>query len=90
MFTIEEENERFFVIPTAEYVLERFNRFDLPYDTNWEIYRLFGFEPEEFIQYVIAAYDARVEIHYKFPWITFYFPSYVKAEIFKNELEKRS
>ena len=90
MFKIEERNDKFFVIPTAETVMENFNRFEMPYDSNWEIYKLFNFPPEDFIKYVISAFGAHVTIHYEFPWIRFYFNNYISAENFKNEVEKRA
>ena len=89
MYKIEEKKGKFYVIPTAETVLANYNRFEMPYDSNWEIYKLFGFEPEDFIKYVISAFGAHVIIQYEFPWIQFYFNNYISAEQFKNELEKR-
>ena len=44
MYKIEEKDNKFYVIPTAETVLNNYNRFEMPYDSNWEIYKHFGFE----------------------------------------------
>ena len=90
MYKIEEKDNKFYVIPTAETVLNNYNRFGMPYDSNWEIYKHFGFEPEDFIKYVIAAFNARVIIQYEYPWVKFYFTKYTDAENFKNEVEKRA
>lgn len=89
MYKIQEKNNKYYVIPTAETVLENFQRFELPYDSNWEIYKLFNFGPEDFIKYIIAAFNAHVIIHYQFPWIEFYFNKYTEAEFFKKEVEAR-
>lgn len=90
MYKIEEKDEGYYVIPTAETVQANFNRFDVPYDTNWEIYKLFNFPPEDFIKYIISAFNARVFIKYEFPWVKFYFHNYSDAENFKKEVEKRA
>ena len=90
MYKIEEKNGKYVVVPTAETVMNNFNRFEMPYDSNWEIYKLFNFPPEDFIKYIISVFEAHVTIHYEFPWIRFYFNNYIAAEKFKNELETRA
>ena len=90
MYKIETKNDKYYVIPTAETVMENFNRFEMPYDSNWEIYKLFGFGPKEFIEYIISAYEAEVLICYEFPWIRFYFHKYSSAENFLKEVEERA
>ena len=90
MYKIEEKDNRYFVIPTAENVLNHYNRFEMPYDSNWEIYRYFNYSPEDFIKYIISSFEAHVIIQYEFPWMKFYFTKYSNAERFKEELEKRS
>lgn len=91
MFRIEKQRneDKFYVVPTSEFVRQNFNRYDLPYDTNWEIYKLFSYSPENFFKYVIAAYNAVVKFKEDFPWVEFYFEDKSKAEFFLNELEKR-
>ena len=90
MFKIEERNDRYYVLPTAEYVLEKFDRFSFPYDTNWEIYRLFKYPPEQFCQYLVSQYRALVTFKNEFPFIDFSFSTYSTAEEFKKELEERA
>ena len=89
MFKIEEKNEKFYVIPTAEYLLEHFDRFSFPYDSNWEIYKLFNYPAEDFFKFLIANYEAHIVFQYEFPYVNIYFSKYIKAEQFKNELKKR-
>lgn len=89
MFKIEERNDKFFVIPTAEHLLNNFDRFSFPYDSNWEIYKLFNMPAEDFLKYIISAFNAHVIFQYEFPWVQFYFYKYTEAEFFKNELENR-
>ena len=89
MYQIEEQNGKYYVIPTAETVMDNFNRFDLPYDSNWEIYKLFGYEPKDFLNYIISAFNARVIIQYEFPWVQFYFHNYIEAEFFLKEVQER-
>ena len=90
MFKIEEKDNVYFVIPTAETLINNFNRFEVPYDSNWEIYKLFGYEPQDFAKYIISTFNATVIVQYEFPWMKFYFKKYIDAENFKNELEKRA
>lgn len=90
MYKIEEKDNKYYVIPTAETVLDNYNRFEMPYDSNWEIYRHFDFEPEDFIKYIISVFNAHVIIQYEYPWVKFYFTKYIEAESFKNEVEKRA
>lgn len=89
MFKIEMKNNKYYVVPTAEYLLEHFDRHSFPYDSNWEIYKLFNYPAEDFFKYIISIYNAIVEFQYEFPWVSFYFETYSKAEQFKIELEKR-
>lgn len=90
MFKIEEKNSKYIVIPTAEYVLDHFDKFSFPYDSNWEIYKLFNYNAEDFFKFVIAAYGAEVIFQYTFPWVNIYFSKYTDAENFKKEVEKRA
>lgn len=90
MFKIEEKNNKYIVIPTAEYVLDHFDKFSFPYDSNWEIYKLFNYDAEDFFKFVIAAYGAEVIFQYTFPWVNIYFSKYTDAENFKKEIEKRA
>ena len=90
MFRIETKNNKNYVIPTSNYVLEHFDKKSFPYDSNWEIFCLFNFPPEDFFKYIISVYEARVEFKKDFPWVSFYFPSYIKAEQFKKEVEERA
>ena len=66
MYKIEEKDNKYYVIPTAETVLNNYNRFEMPYDSNWEIYKYFGFEPEDFIKYIISVFNAHVIIQYEY------------------------
>ena len=90
MYKIEERDNKYFVVPTSETVINNYNRHEIPYDTNWEIYKLFNFPPEDFVKYIISVFNAHVIIHYEFPWIKFYFNNYISAENFKKEVEKRA
>lgn len=90
MFKIEEKNNKYTVIPTAGYVLDHFDKFSFPYDSNWEIYKLFNYSAEDFFKFVIAAYNAEVVFQYTFPWVNIYFSRYTDAENFKKEVEKRA
>lgn len=90
MYKIEEKDNVYYVIPTAETVQDNFNRFEMPYDSNWEIYKLFNFPPEDFIKYAISTFNATVFIKYEFPWVQFYFHNYIDAENFLKEVEKRA
>lgn len=90
MFKINAENNIYTVIPTAEYLLDNFDRLSFPYDSNWEIYKLFNYEPMELFQYISAAFNGRVRIYQEFPYATIEFLEYSDAESFKNELEKRA
>ena len=90
MFKIEEKDGKYYVFPTAETVMNNFNRFEMPYDSTWEIYKHFNFPPEDFIKYIISAHHAHVIIQYEYPWVKFYFSKYTDAEFFKKELEERA
>lgn len=90
MFKIEEKNDKFYVIPTAEYLLEHFDRFSFPYDSNWEIYKLFNYPAEDFFKFIISNYGARVFFQQEFPYVSFYFSNYIQAENFKKELTTRA
>lgn len=89
MFKIEEKNEKFYVIPTAEYLLEHFDRFSFPYDSNWEIYKLFNYPAEDFFKFIISNYEAHVIFQQEFPYVEIFFTKYINAEYFQKELEKR-
>lgn len=89
MFKIEEKNEKFYVIPTAEYLLEHFDRFSFPYDSNWEIYKLFNYPAEDFFKFIISNYEAHVVFQQEFPYVEIFFTKYINAEYFQKELEKR-
>lgn len=92
MFRVEKvkDQELYIVYPSAHYLEKRFNRFDLPYDTNWEIYRLYNYTPENFFNYLISKFNAIVEIKQDFSYINFYFPTKEGAENFRDELENRA
>ena len=89
MFKIEESNNYYIVIPTASYLQEHFDRFSFPYDTNWEIYKLYNYEPRHFFEYVISAFNATVEFQESFPYATVKFKEQKNALAFKTELEQR-
>lgn len=89
MYKIDELEGRFYVTPTAAHVLQVFDRFSFPYDTNWEIYRRFNYPAEDFFKYIISTYNAKVVFQFEFPWVSFYFTKYSEAEFFKKELEER-
>ena len=89
MFKINVNNDVYTVVPTAEYLLEHFDRFSFPYDSNWEIYKLFNYEPVELFQYICAAFNGRIRIYQDFPYATIEFITIQDAEKFKNELERR-
>lgn len=91
MFKIEKQRneEKFYVVPTSELVQQNFKRYEVPYDTNWEIYRLFRFTPENFFKYIIATYGAVVQFKENFPWVDFYFEDRSKAERFLDEISNR-
>ena len=88
-FKIEEIKGRFYVIPTANYLNSQI-QVSLPYDTNFLIYKLFGYEPKEFLQYLCEKAKARVEILKEFPYVDFSFSTYILASQFLEELNKRS
>lgn len=90
MFKIEEKNDKYYVVPTAEYLLEHFDKFSFPYDSNWEIYKLFKFPPKDLFDFLAATFDAKIIFQREFPYVSIYFHNYVKAEIFKKELEQRA
>lgn len=90
MFKIEENNNSYLVIPTASYLQEHFDRFSFPYDTNWEIYKLFNYEPRQFFEFVISAYNGAVTFQEKFPYALVTFSKKTDAEAFKTELENRA
>ena len=90
MFKIEANGEHYIVIPTAEYLEERFNRFDLPYDTNWEIYRLYNYKPREFFQYLISVFEAEIYVKERWPYFEISFNKEINALRFKQELEERA
>ena len=90
MFKLEKYEDYCCVVPSAEYLEARFNRFDLPYDTNWEIYRLYNYKPRELFQYLIAAFDATIFIKEKWPYFEIRFTKETNALLFKAELEKRA
>ena len=90
MFKIEEKNNKFFVMPTADYLLDNFDRFSFPYDSNWEIYKLFNYPPEQFFQYIICQFNAHVTFKPEFPFVSIYFPTEFDAGQFKQELITRA
>lgn len=89
MFAIKEQNDKYYVIPTANYLLEHLDKFTYPYDTNWEIYKLFRFPAKDFFNYIIAAFNAKVVFKDTFPFASFYFDKYTEAEKFKVEILQR-
>lgn len=89
MFLIEERGAKYYVIPTVETVQKNFDRLDMPYDTNWEIYRLFNFTGRDFANYIIKRFNGTVIIKREFPFLSFYFKDYYDAKDFLSELEKR-
>ena len=89
MYKIETKGAKHYVIPTADTVMDNFKRFEMPYDSNWEIYKLFNYSAKDFMDYVISAFNATVIIHYEFPWLEFYFSRYIDAEDFLKEINKR-
>lgn len=89
MFLTEEANGKYYVVPAAETVEKNFNRFDLPYDSGWEIYRLFNFTGRDFVNYVIKKFNAKVNLKTTFPFVEIYFEDYYEAKAFQTEVEKR-
>ena len=90
MFKVEESNGVYVVIPTASYLQEHFDRFSFPYDTNWEIYKLYNYEPRQFFEFVISAYKGNVKFQEAFPYTLITFNNKEDAEAFKTELETRA
>ena len=60
-FKIEERENRYYIIPTASY-LSTVKEIYTPYDTNFLIYKLFDYEPKEFIHYLCSSFEAKVII----------------------------
>lgn len=92
MFRVEKvrEEERYIVYPSAHYLEKHFDRFSFPYDTNWEIYRLYNYAPEDFFKYLISKFHAFVEFKRDFSYVDFWFPTRENAEAFREELETRA
>lgn len=90
MFKVEESNGTYVVIPTASYLQEHFDRFSFPYDTNWEIYKLYNYEPRQFFEFVISAYKGNVKFQEAFPYALITFNDKKDAEAFKADLETRA
>lgn len=90
MFKVEESNGVYVVIPTASYLQEHFDRFSFPYDTNWEIYKLYNYEPRQFFEFIISAYNGKVKFQEAFPYALITFNNKEDAEAFKTELETRA
>lgn len=86
-----QKSEKFFIIPTQEYlnhVLSNTEIF-LPYDTNWEIYKIFKLTPKDFINYIETRFSACIEKIKQFPYLEFYFKNEVDAKTFLEEVCNR-
>lgn len=77
------------VIPTAYHLKKYLNKFEFPYDTNWEIYKLYNYTPKQMAQYVIAKFGAIVGLSLEYPLMIIRFDDIARAEAFKNELEEK-
>lgn len=82
-------NEYWTVVPTAEHLAKYLDRNAFPYDTNWEIYKLYKYDTQRLCQHLTVAHEAHVEIYADFPYICVKFALLSKAEDFKNTLEKK-
>lgn len=87
-FKIEEYNGKYSVIPTATYLMTQ--SIVLPYDSNYTIYKLFDYEPEEFIRYLHNSFEAHIIILKEFPFLTFSFSKYSNASNFLEVINKRA
>lgn len=87
-FKIEERNNRYYIIPTASY-LSTVKEIYTPYDTNFLIYKLFNYEPKEFIHYLCSSFEAKVIISKNFPYMNFSFSKYSNASDFLKIINER-
>ena len=88
-FKIEEHGSRYYIVPTATFLLT-YEVKTYPFDTNFLIYKMFDYEPKEFIQFLCGSCEARVEVLKEFPYINFSFSKYISAANFVEILNKRS
>ena len=86
-FKIHSDVNKYYVIPTAEY-LQTVKDIPKPFDTNFLIYKLFGYSPREFLAY-LHSIGATVMVQKSFPYISFYFHKYSSASNFLYELNNR-
>lgn len=89
-FKIEEHNNKYYVIPTAEYLSNVKVALPMPFDTNFFIYKLFDYEPKEFILFLCGSCEAQVVILKDFPYVNFSFSKYSSAAAFLEIINKRS
>lgn len=87
-FKIEEHRSRYYVMPTAEYLLS-IGMPEQPLDTNYLIYKLFNYSPKEFITFLCSGCEAQVIILKDFPYIDFSFSKYTSAASFLENINKR-
>lgn len=77
------------IAPTAEHMSKYLNKNEFPYDTNWEIYKLFNYTPEQLCQHITVGCDGYIEVYPEFPIIGIKFAMLSRVEAFKEDLEKR-
>lgn len=87
-FKIEERENRYYIIPTASY-LSTVKEIYTPYDTNFLIYKLFDYEPKEFIHYLCSSFEAKVIVFKSFPYVNFSFSKYSNASDFLKIINER-
>lgn len=87
-FKIEERQNKYYIVPTASY-LSTIKEIYMPYDTNFLIYKLFNYEPKEFIHYLCSSFEANIVISKDFPYIDFSFSKYSNASDFLEIINKR-
>lgn len=90
MFFIKQQAEGYVVVPTPEYLLQNFNRFEFPYDSNWEIYKLYNFLPKQLFHYLTVTFNATVCIYEEYPYATISFKNETDAKNFLKDLERRA
>lgn len=81
-FKIVNNSEVYTVVPTAAHLQKHLNKFEFPYDTNWEIYKMYNYGPCEFCQFMVNAFHANVKLYKDFPFMSFSFSAKSQADIF--------
>lgn len=77
------------VVPTAAHLNKYLNKLEFPYDTNWEIYKLYNYGPREFCQFMANVYGANVKLYKDFPFMSFSFSNKSQADVFLAAATKK-